>query len=67
MLILLRNLCPYTFCVTRVDNFILTPFFFLSRDLDLKRPMYQKTAAYGHFGRDGFSWECAKKLNLEIA
>ena len=29
------------------------------RDLDLKRPIYQKTAAYGHFGReDGdFTWE----------
>jgi S-adenosylmethionine synthetase len=29
------------------------------RDLDLKRPIYTKTAAYGHFGRDGaeFSWE----------
>jgi len=29
------------------------------RDLDLKRPVYQQTAAYGHFGRtgDGFTWE----------
>jgi S-adenosylmethionine synthetase len=27
------------------------------RDLDLKRPIYRKTAAYGHFGRPGFSWE----------
>ncbi len=29
------------------------------RDLDLKRPIYQKTAAYGHFGREGagFTWE----------
>lgn len=27
------------------------------RTLDLKRPIYGKTAAYGHFGRDGFSWE----------
>jgi S-adenosylmethionine synthetase len=25
--------------------------------LDLLRPIYKKTAAYGHFGRDGFSWE----------
>ncbi len=25
--------------------------------LDLRKPIYQKTAAYGHFGRDGFSWE----------
>ncbi|GIR06232.1 MAG: hypothetical protein CM15mP17_01880 [Gammaproteobacteria bacterium] len=27
--------------------------------LDLKRPIYQDTAAYGHFGRedDSFTWE----------
>jgi S-adenosylmethionine synthetase len=25
--------------------------------LDLKRPIYKETAAYGHFGRDSFSWE----------
>ena len=25
--------------------------------LDLRRPIYRATAAYGHFGRDGFSWE----------
>ncbi len=25
--------------------------------LDLKKPIYQDTAAYGHFGRDIFSWE----------
>ncbi len=25
--------------------------------LNLRRPLYQKTAAYGHFGRDGFPWE----------
>lgn len=29
------------------------------RDLDLKRPIYQNTAAYGHFGREDadFTWE----------
>jgi len=29
------------------------------RDLDLRRPVYRQTAAYGHFGRegDGFTWE----------
>jgi len=29
------------------------------RDLDLLRPIYQQTAAYGHFGRDlpDFTWE----------
>lgn len=25
--------------------------------LDLKKPIYKETAAYGHFGRKGFSWE----------
>lgn len=31
--------------------------------LDLRRPIYQKTAAYGHFGRteDTFSWEKTEK------
>ncbi|MCW2880498.1 MAG: S-adenosylmethionine synthetase, partial [Sphaerisporangium sp.] len=29
------------------------------RDLDLLRPIYSETAAYGHFGREepNFSWE----------
>ncbi|MCA9217223.1 MAG: methionine adenosyltransferase [Planctomycetales bacterium] len=29
--------------------------------LDLRRPIYQKTAWGGHFGRDGFSWEDTSK------
>jgi S-adenosylmethionine synthetase len=35
------------------------------RDLDLKRPIYRDTAAYGHFGRDlpGFTWEHTTKLD----
>ncbi|MCL5076975.1 MAG: methionine adenosyltransferase [Actinobacteria bacterium] len=35
------------------------------RDLDLRRPIYRRTAAYGHFGRSdkGFSWEETSKLN----
>ena len=34
--------------------------------LDLLRPIYQKTAAYGHFGRDEpeFSWEAVDRANL---
>jgi S-adenosylmethionine synthetase len=27
------------------------------RNLDLRRPLYRETAAYGHFGRKGFPWE----------
>jgi S-adenosylmethionine synthetase len=35
------------------------------RDLDLKRPIYRKTAAYGHFGRSlpGFTWEVVSRLD----
>jgi S-adenosylmethionine synthetase len=32
------------------------------KTLDLKKPIYQKTASYGHFGRDGFSWEKTDKI-----
>ncbi len=31
--------------------------------LDLRKPIYQATAAYGHFGRDGFSWEKTDKVD----
>ncbi len=33
------------------------------QELDLLRPIYRQTAAYGHFGREeaGFSWEAADK------
>ncbi|MDP2792131.1 MAG: methionine adenosyltransferase [Rectinemataceae bacterium] len=33
------------------------------RTLDLKRPVFLRTAAYGHFGRDGFSWEKTDKVD----
>jgi S-adenosylmethionine synthetase len=34
------------------------------RDLDLRRPIYKRTAAYGHFGRsdEGFTWEVTSRL-----
>jgi S-adenosylmethionine synthetase len=40
------------------EHFDLRPAAIL-RDLDLRRPIYTKTAAYGHFGRDDaeFTWE----------
>jgi S-adenosylmethionine synthetase len=40
------------------EHFDLRPAAIL-RDLDLRRPVYRATAAYGHFGRDqeGFTWE----------
>jgi len=36
------------------------------QDLNLLNPIYQKTAAYGHFGREdeGFSWELRNKADL---
>lgn len=36
------------------------------RDLNLRRPIMRKTAAYGHFGRDDpdFTWEQVKELKL---
>ena len=46
------------------ENFDLRPGAIL-RDLDLRRPVYQQTAAYGHFGRtgDGFTWERTDKAD----
>ena len=33
------------------------------RTFDLCRPIYQKTASYGHFGRSGFAWEKTDKAS----
>jgi S-adenosylmethionine synthetase len=40
------------------EHFSLTPYGII-RTLDLERPIYRPTAAYGHFGRNGagFTWE----------
>jgi len=43
------------------NNFDLRPGVIV-RDLDLRRPTYRRTAAYGHFGRPEFTWEQPKKL-----
>ena len=45
------------------DIFDLRPAAIL-RDLDLRRPVFRPTAAYGHFGRegDGFTWEQTDKV-----
>lgn len=32
------------------------------RELDLKRPIYEKTSCYGHFGDPQFSWEKIKEI-----
>ncbi|XP_076141169.1 S-adenosylmethionine synthase [Alosa pseudoharengus] len=44
-------------------NFDLRPGVIV-RDLNLKRPIYQNTACYGHFGRSEFSWEVPKPLKF---
>ncbi len=33
------------------------------RDLDLRRPIYRDTAAYGHFGRKEFPWEATDRAD----
>lgn len=40
----------------RVEGFDLTPNGIIT-ELDLKRPMYEETARYGHFGHAEFAWE----------
>jgi len=44
------------------ENFSLTPRGIIDT-LNLRRPIYRKTAAFGHFGRteEGFTWEVADK------
>jgi S-adenosylmethionine synthetase len=46
------------------EHFDLRPGSF-RKELDLHRPIYQKTAAYGHFGRedDDFTWEKTDKAD----
>jgi S-adenosylmethionine synthetase len=46
------------------EHFDLRPAAIL-RDLDLRRPIYAKTAAYGHFGRDEkeFPWESVDRAD----
>jgi S-adenosylmethionine synthetase len=67
------SLLVETFGTATVDNdkleaavkeiFDLRPAAIL-RDLDLRRPIYKKTAAYGHFGRSEkeFSWEATPRV-----
>ena len=45
------------------ENFDFRPAAIIA-NLDLRRPIYKKTAAYGHFGRDEeeFTWERLDKV-----
>jgi S-adenosylmethionine synthetase len=44
-------------------NFDLRPGVIV-RELDLTKPIYTRTACYGHFGREEFTWEQPKKLSF---
>jgi S-adenosylmethionine synthetase len=44
------------------EHFDLTPFG-LIKMLKLEQPIYQETAAYGHFGREQFPWEATDKAD----
>ena len=41
-------------------EFDLRPYAII-QSLDLRKPVFKNTAAYGHFGRDGFAWENTDK------
>ena len=45
------------------ENFKLTPNGIIET-LDLRKPVFKQTAAYGHFGRDEFSWEKTDKIDI---
>ncbi|WP_417761380.1 methionine adenosyltransferase [Shewanella sp.] len=45
------------------QHFDLRPYG-LTEMLDLARPIYQQTAAYGHFGREEFPWEKTDKVDI---
>ena len=64
---------------TRIENGCATPIAYATwiwqraarpaailRDLDLRRPIYENTAAYGHFGREDrdFAWERTDKADV---
>jgi S-adenosylmethionine synthetase len=44
-------------------HFDLTPKGII-KELDLLKPIYQKTSVYGHFGREEFSWEKVSKAEM---
>ncbi len=45
------------------EIFKLTPAGIIE-SLNLKQPIYKRTAAYGHFGRDAFPWENTDKIDV---
>jgi S-adenosylmethionine synthetase len=59
-----ENVDPAQIATAVGEVFDLRPAAIL-RDLDLRRPIYRKTAAYGHFGRNDkeFSWEQTTRVD----
>jgi S-adenosylmethionine synthetase len=53
--------------LTKLEDVVREMFDFrpaaIIQNLDLRRPIYQETASYGHFGRKGFSWEETDKAD----
>ena len=45
-----------------MKEFDLRPYSII-KSLDLRKPVFRKTAAYGHFGYKGFSWERTDKVD----
>jgi S-adenosylmethionine synthetase len=45
-----------------MKNFDMRPKAIIEQ-LDLLRPIYRQTAAYGHFGRKEFPWESTERAN----
>jgi S-adenosylmethionine synthetase len=64
---MLRAGLPRTSKMTELvrRHFDLTPYGIIE-ELDLIRPIYKSTAAYGHFGRDNpeFTWENTDRAEL---
>jgi S-adenosylmethionine synthetase len=58
-----------TVLVQKIQNAVTTVFDLrpaaIIRDLNLKRPIYSQTAAYGHFGRElpNFTWEATNRVS----
>ena len=62
------EIAPEKLEATVRDVFDMRPAAIIER-LDLRRPIFRRTAAYGHFGRtdgDGFTWENIEPYAAEL-
>ena len=48
------------------EHFQLTPKGIIEA-LDLRKPIFKATAKFGHFGREGFSWEKTDKADALLS